>query len=76
MKMSPSGKTQIEYLKVFAALGQFIAKKDLSDICVMEFEGGMIVTGSRLYETGETLGRRTETHVFSVEDLRRLVKEG
>jgi hypothetical protein len=41
----------------------------------MEFEGGMIVTGSRLYETGETLGRRTETHVFSVEDLRRLVKE-
>ncbi len=74
--MSRVGKLRIDYPKTFAALGRFIVKKDLNDVCVMEFENGIIVTGATLYETGEFLKRRTQTFVFSVEDLQRLAKEG
>ena len=47
----------------------------MRDVCVMEFEGGMIVTGDVLYEKGEALGRSTKTHVLSFADLQRLAKE-
>jgi hypothetical protein len=73
--MSPS-KKQFDYSKVLAALGQFAAKKGISDICVMEFEDGMILIGSVIYETGEILNRQTVSHIFSADDLQKLVKGG
>lgn len=65
----------IAYPETFAALGRFIAKRKMRDVCVMEFEGGMIVTGTVFYEKGEALGRSSETQVLSFADLQRLVKE-
>ena len=73
--MSPA-KTPIPYPELLRAIGRFIVKRGISNVCVMEFEDGVIVTGTVLYETGETMGRRTETHVLSGEDLHRLVKGG
>lgn len=60
---------------MFAALGRYIAKQGISNVCVMEFESGVIITGSVLYETGEIYNRRIETRVLSLEDLKRLIKE-
>ena len=74
--MSPTKKTGIPYPELLRAIGQFIMKRGINNICIMEFEDGVIVTGSALYDTGETIGRRTETHVLSGEDLQRLVKGG
>jgi hypothetical protein len=73
--MSPA-KTPIPYPELLRAIGRFIVKRGITNVCVMEFEDGVIVTGTVLYETGETMGRRTETHVLSGEDLHRLVKGG
>ncbi len=73
--MGALDRAQISYSDAFAALGRFVAKKSLSDVCVMEFEEGVLVVGAALYETGEVFGRRTETHVLSTDDLRRLIKE-
>ncbi len=72
--MSPLGSTQVHYPEAFAAIGRFIAKHGLKDVCVLEFEKGVIITGSMLYETGEGYQRRTETHVLSEEELNRLIK--
>lgn len=69
------GNPRIQYPELFAALGRYIAKLGISNVCVMEFENGVIITGSVLYETGESLNRRVETKVLSHEDLKRLVKE-
>ena len=74
--MSPAKKTSIPYPELLHAIGQFVAKRGISNVCIMEFENGIIVTGTMLYETGETMGRRTETHVLSGDDLQRLVKGG
>ncbi len=67
--------SQIRYPEMFAALGRYIAKQGISNVCVMEFESGVIITGSVLYETGEIYNRRIETRVLSLEDLKRLIKE-
>ena len=68
-------KPLIAYPHVFAALGQFIAKKNLRDVCVMEFEGGIIVTGSVFFARGEGMGRTIETKIFSFDELRHMAKE-
>ncbi len=65
----------LKYPEVFAALGRYIDKRKLEDVCVLEFEGGVIVTGSSFFEKGEGFGRSIETKVFSFADLQRLVKE-
>jgi hypothetical protein len=75
MTMSPSRK-HFEYGKALAAVGQFAAKQNLNDICVMEFEDGMILIGSLIYETGEILNRQTVSHVFSTDDLLKMIKGG
>lgn len=69
------GSLPVKYPELFAALGRYIAKLGISNVSVMEFENGIIITGSLLYETGESFNRRIETKVLSHEDLKRLVKE-
>lgn len=69
-------RVQATYPQVFVALGNFIAKSGLTEVCVMEFEQGIIITGTRLYETGESYNRSIVTHVLSFDDLKRLVKGG
>ncbi len=71
--MSPLGSREIQYPEAMAAVGRFIAKHNLSNVCVMEFEKGVIITGSVLYESGESYQRRMEMHVLSEEELRRLI---
>ena len=68
-------KPLIGYPEVFAALGKFVAKKKLREVCVMEFEAGFIVTGSLFFDKGEGFGRTIETQVFSFDELRHMVKE-
>jgi hypothetical protein len=75
MVMSPSRK-QFDYVKALAAIGQFAIKQNMTDICVMEFEDGMILIGSIIYETGEILNRQTVSHVFSADDLQKMIKGG
>lgn len=68
-------KAKISYPDALAALGRYIAKKGLTDVCLMEFESGFIVLGSVLYETGESYGRRMEMQTFSFDELQRLIRE-
>lgn len=71
--MSPLSGQEVQYPEVLAAVGRFIAKQGLSNVCIMEFEKGVIITGSVLFEAGESYQRRMETHVLSEEELRRLI---
>lgn len=66
----------IDYTRLMATVGRYIAKKNLSDVCVMEFEHGILIVGSALYDAGEDTRRRTETHVLSLDELERMVKGG
>lgn len=61
----------ISYPDVFSALGKFIADNNLYDVFVMEFEQGIIVTGSSAASSAS--GYIIETHVLSATDLRNLI---
>ncbi len=73
--MATLGKTQITYADALSALGHFIAEQELTNVCVMEFADGVIVTGSKMHATGELLSRHVATHVLSNEQVEQLVKE-
>jgi hypothetical protein len=62
----------INYTELFPALGKFITEKKLQDVCVMEFEDGIIVAGSVLFDRRGGVGRAQETFVLSAEDLEKL----
>jgi hypothetical protein len=66
----------LDYSAMLAAVGRFIAKQHLHSVCVLEFENGLIVTGSVIYTSGDSMRRYTETHVLSFDDLKKMTKEG
>jgi len=70
------GNAPLSYPNALAAVGRFITREKMSDVCILEFEHGVIVTGSVLYSTGETTSRYVKTLVLSAQDLQKLVKEG
>ena len=63
----------LKYPDVFAALGRFVADKKLNDICIMEFEDGVIVSGSVFREARDGLRRKQETFVLSGKELEKLI---
>lgn len=67
--MSPSN---LNYPELFAALGKFIADKKLQDICLIEFEDGIIIAGSTIYETRSGTQRSQETFILSSQDLEKM----
>lgn len=73
--MGVLGGTGLKYTEALGGVARFIQRRHLSDVCILEFEQGIIVTGSALYETGESYNRCTETHVLSVDDLKQIMKE-
>lgn len=66
----------ISYAELFTALGKFIVSKQLKDVCVMEFEEGVIVTGTVIYEVTSGYRRRQDTFVFAGDELRLLLDTG
>ncbi len=73
--MAVLGGPHLKYGDALRAIGRFVDKKQLTDVCILEFEQGVIVTGSVLYPAGESYNRNIETHVLSLDDIRRLMKE-
>ena len=65
-------QTEPKYAELFAALGKFINDKKLQDVCVFEFEDGMIVTGSTVYNSHDDVRRKQETFVLSTSDLQKM----
>jgi len=74
--MSPAHAHALDYPAVFAAIGKFVHNKKIHSVCLLEFEHGIIVTGTVMYESAESTGQHTETHIFSLDDLKKMVKGG
>ncbi len=74
--MSNPAHAKIAYTDLFPALGKFITNKGLKDVCVMEFEGGIIVTGTIVYEVTGGFRRAIETYVMSPDEIRLMLESG
>jgi hypothetical protein len=64
---------RMEYELVFQAVGRLAKRKNLRDVCLLEFEGGVILQGYSLISTTEGYQLVFKTHTLSHEDLKQLV---
>lgn len=62
---------EVPYPELLAAVGKFIANKKLQEVCVMEFEEGVIVSGSLVYEGRDGTRRTQETYILNSAELSR-----
>lgn len=58
-----------DYPRLLEAVGQVISAKNLSDVCIMEFEDGLIVSGSVVVEGRGGIHHGLETIVLSRQEL-------
>lgn len=65
--------SNFKYPDLFAGIGRFIQEKNLHDVCVLEFEDGIIISGSVTYEGRDMLQHAEETIILSGSDLQRLM---
>jgi hypothetical protein len=68
-------KTNWKYPDLFTALGKFINDKKLRDVCVIEYEDGIIVSGSVIYDSHQHTRRNQETFVLSRDDLQKMIPQ-
>ncbi len=72
--MANQGIGDLQYQHVFASIGKFIASKNLQNVCVMEFEDGIIISGSVIYAGSAGFRRNQETFVLGIEELKHMVE--
>lgn len=72
--MASQALKNVKYTDLFGALGKFIESKGIKDVCVMEFEEGVIVTGTVVYEVTGGYRRRQDTFILSGDELRLLLE--
>ena len=71
--MAAETRGNIRYTDLFSALGKFITEKNMNDVCVMEFEDGVIITGTVIYNSRAGYRREQETYVLSASELNGLL---
>ncbi len=72
--MAASEANRIRYDLLLAALGRFAEEHRLNELCILEFEEGVILQGTTLVQTAEGYKRLPETHVLSHADAREMVR--
>lgn len=73
--MVASEPTRLRYDLLLAALGRFAEEHRLNDLCILEFEEGVIIQGTTLVQTAEGYKRSAVTHVLSHNDLKEMVRK-
>jgi hypothetical protein len=62
-------RVEMDYPRLLEAVGKVISSKNMSDVCIMEFEDGLIVSGSVVVEGRTGIKHRIETIVLSRQEL-------
>ncbi|MGB9723027.1 MAG: hypothetical protein ACP5OO_02260 [Chloroflexia bacterium] len=66
-------KYRMGYEKLLQAVGRFCDEQKLDEICVMEFEKGLILRALQVESTGEGYIRRAVSYTWSYEQVAGMV---
>ncbi len=66
---------RVDYPELLRALGYFIQREHLSDISLVEFDRGWIVTGLTFKSTAQGFIRVPADFVIAHDELRKLLRE-
>jgi len=65
---------RLRYEEALQAVGRYVEKERLRDICLLEVEGGMVIQGQALISTREGYNFALRTEILSDDDLERLLE--
>jgi hypothetical protein len=68
----PEPNAVVEYEKLLMIVGRYIQREHLSQVCVLEVQGGVIVQGLVPVQSGETIELVMRTKTFDRNALREL----
>jgi hypothetical protein len=69
-------KHQIGYEKLLRAVGRFCDDQKMDEVCLLEFEKGMVLQGLQVSSTGEGYIRHLVSYTWSYEQIAQLAKGG
>ena len=69
-------KHQVGYEKLLRAVGRFCDEQKLDEVCVLEFEKGIVLQGLHVSSTGEGYIRHLVSYTWSYEQIAHLAKGG
>ncbi|MBC8075930.1 MAG: hypothetical protein H7Y32_07645 [Chloroflexales bacterium] len=68
-------RERLDYPELLRVIGHFIQQERLSDVSILEFEGGWIVHGLTYTSTSFGFIRLNADHVLSHDDVRKLQEQ-
>lgn len=71
----PATSERIDYPELLRALGHFIQQEHLSEVSIVEFDRGWVITGLTFKTTAQGFIRVPADFVLSHEDVRALVQK-
>ncbi len=69
-------KHKVGYEKLLRAVGRFCEEQKLDEICLLEFEKGIVLQGLRVASTGDGYIRHMVSYTWSYEQLAQWAKGG
>lgn len=66
---------RVDYPELLRALGHFIQREHLSEISIVEFDRGWVLTGLTFKSTAQGFIRVPADFVISHDEVRKLIKE-
>jgi hypothetical protein len=71
----PAERMRLDYPEVLRALGHFVQQQHLSEVSIVEFDRGWIITGLTYQATAQGFVRVPADFVLSHEELRKLTEQ-
>ena len=66
---------RIDYPELLRALGHFIQREHLSEVSIIEFDRGWVITGLTFKSTAQGFIRIPADFVLSHEEVRKMIRE-
>ena len=72
MSQQEKERERLDYAELLRVIGHFIQQERLSDVSILEFDGGWIIHGLTYTSTSFGFLRISADHVLSHDDVRKL----
>jgi hypothetical protein len=71
----PVSRDRVDYPELLRALGHFIQREHLSEVSVLEFDRGWVITGLTFKSTAQGFIRVPADFVLSHDEVRKMIQD-
>ncbi len=71
----PATRARVDYPELLRALGHFIQREHLSEVSILEFDRGWVITGLTFKSTAQGFIRVPADFVISHDEVRKMIQD-